>query len=94
VQIKPSQFQIRIQSQDSNLKIEDMLINDASVSKFWEFIGVESDLPPKSKFVPGDFSTSVQIYKNYDGQNVFVSRVQTELINSVCRHGKIIQDLA
>jgi hypothetical protein len=29
------------------------------------------------------FSTSVQIYKNYGGQKVFVLRVQTELINSV-----------
>jgi hypothetical protein len=45
---------------------------------------------PKSKFVPDDFYTSVQIYKNYGGQQVFVSRVQTELIDSVFRHGKKI----
>jgi hypothetical protein len=30
-------------------------------------------------------STVVQIYKNYGGQQVFVLRVQTELINSVYR---------
>jgi hypothetical protein len=30
-------------------------------------------------------STSVQIYKNYGGQQVFISRVQTELIDSVFR---------
>jgi hypothetical protein len=32
-----------------------------------------------------DFFTRVQIYKNYGGQQVFVWRVQTELINSVYR---------
>jgi hypothetical protein len=30
-------------------------------------------------------STSLQIYKNYQGNQVFVSRVPTELINSVPR---------
>jgi hypothetical protein len=30
-------------------------------------------------------SISVQIYKNYEGQQVFVSRVPTELVNSVPR---------
>jgi hypothetical protein len=40
-----------------------------------------------------DFSKIVQIYKNYGGHQVFVSRVQTELVNSVYRP-EILQDLA
>jgi hypothetical protein len=32
-----------------------------------------------------DYSISVQIYKNYGGQQVFVSKIQTELINSILR---------
>jgi hypothetical protein len=31
------------------------------------------------------FSTSVQIFENYEGQKVFVLSVQTELINLVFR---------
>jgi hypothetical protein len=33
------------------------------------------------------YPTSVQIYKIYGGLEVFVSRVQTELYNLVCRLG-------
>jgi hypothetical protein len=35
------------------------------------------------------FSLSVKIYKNYGGQQVFVSNVQTEIINSPYRLRKI-----
>jgi hypothetical protein len=37
----------------------------------------------KENLILIDYSTSVQIYKNYEGQQVFFSCVQTELINSV-----------
>jgi hypothetical protein len=38
-------------------------------------------------------STSVQINKNYGGQQVFILRVQTDQINSVSRHEFFFQDL-
>jgi hypothetical protein len=38
---------------------------------------------PKEKLFLITSSASVQIYKNYGGQQVIFSRVQTELINSV-----------
>jgi hypothetical protein len=49
-------------------------------------------LLPKENLYLMTCSTSVQIYKNYTGQQVFVSRVQIELINSVYRLGKNFQD--
>jgi hypothetical protein len=42
-------------------------------------------LLPKENLFLMTCSTSVQIYKNYGGHQVFGSRVQTELINSVFR---------
>jgi hypothetical protein len=45
-------------------------------------------LLPKENLFLMTFSTSVQIKKNYKGHKAFVSRVQTELINSVFRLGK------
>jgi hypothetical protein len=41
-------------------------------------------LPKENLFLMTCYA-SVRIYKNYRGQQVFVSRVQTELINSVFR---------
>jgi hypothetical protein len=40
-------------------------------------------LLPKENLILMDRSTNVQIYKNYRGQKVFISMVQTELISSV-----------
>jgi hypothetical protein len=39
----------------------------------------------KENLFPMTCSTSVKIYKNYEGRQVFVSRVQTELYKSVLR---------
>jgi hypothetical protein len=44
---------------------------------------------PKENLFPITCSTSVQICKNFRGQKVFISGVQTEQINSVSDLGKI-----
>jgi hypothetical protein len=41
-----------------------------------------------------DCSASLQNYKNYGDQQVFVSRVQPELINSIYTPRKIFPELA
>jgi hypothetical protein len=52
---------------------------------FENLLELNQTLHPKENFILMHYSTSVQIYKNYGGQKVFVSRVQTELINLVYR---------
>jgi hypothetical protein len=59
------------------------------LGNFENLLELNQTLLPKENLILMDFSTSVQIYKNYQGQKVFVSRVQKESINSV---GKIFQD--
>jgi hypothetical protein len=53
--------------------------------KFENLLEWNEALLPKENLIHMDFYTSVQIYKNYEDQKVFVSMVQTELINSVYR---------
>jgi hypothetical protein len=52
---------------------------------FENLLELNQTLLPKENFLLMDCSTCVQIYKNYEDQQVFVSREQTELINSVSR---------
>jgi hypothetical protein len=57
-------------------------------------MGVESDLGPKRKFILDDLFYECVDLKNYGGQQVFVSIVQIELINSVSRLRNIFRFLA
>jgi hypothetical protein len=57
-------------------------------------MGVESDLGPKRKFILDDLFYKCVDLKNYGGQQVFVSIVQIELINSVSRLRKFFRFLA
>jgi hypothetical protein len=52
---------------------------------FENLLELNQTLLPKENFLLMDCSTCVQIYKNYEDQQVFVSREQIELINSVSR---------
>jgi hypothetical protein len=59
---------------------------------FENLLELNQTLLPKENFILMVCSTSVQIYKNYGGKQVFSLRVKTELINSVYR--QIFQNLA
>jgi hypothetical protein len=59
---------------------------------FENLLELNQTLLPKENLIRMDDSTSVQINKNYGCQQVFVSTVQTEQINSVYR--QFFQDLA
>jgi hypothetical protein len=52
---------------------------------FENLLELNYTLLPKEYLVIMDFSASVQIYKNYGGQKIFVLRVQTKLIHLVFR---------
>jgi hypothetical protein len=52
-----------------------------SVSSFKKLFESNQTLLTKQILFSMTYSTNVQIYKNYGGQQVFVSRVQTELYN-------------
>jgi hypothetical protein len=52
---------------------------------FENLLELNQTLLPKENFLLMDCSTCAQIYKNYEDQQVFVSREQIELINSVSR---------
>jgi hypothetical protein len=47
----------------------------------------------KENLILIDYSTSVQIYKNYGCQKIFISRVQIEVINSFYKLRIFFQDL-
>jgi hypothetical protein len=56
---------------------------------FDNLLASNSTLLPKENLFPMTFYTSLQIYKNNGGQQVFFSRVTTKLINLVPRLGKV-----
>jgi hypothetical protein len=80
-----SKFEIKIQSQDSNLKSQVLFSVDrlTQSGNFENLLELNQTLLPKENLIHMDCFTCVQINKNYVGQQVFVLRVQTELINSV-----------
>jgi hypothetical protein len=55
--------------------------------KFENLLESNQTTLPKEKLFLITGSTGVEIYKSYGGKKVFVSRVQTELINIVSRPG-------
>jgi hypothetical protein len=61
---------------------------------FENLLELNQTLLPKENVILIDCSIRVKLYKNYGGQKVFVSIVQTELTNSVCRLRKNFQDFA
>jgi hypothetical protein len=91
-QIKSLKFEIRIKSQEFKFEVSSskfqvrLRVDQLTQSgKFENLLELNSTLLSKENLILIYFSISVQIYKNYGGQKVFVSRVQTELINSVYR---------
>jgi type IV secretory pathway VirB6-like protein len=56
---------------------------------FQNLLELNQTLHPKVNLFLMTCSTSLQIYKNYEGPKVFISRIQTELVDSVFRLGEI-----
>jgi hypothetical protein len=58
---------------------------------FDNLLELNQTLPPKENLILMDCSTGVQIYKNYESQQIVVSMVQAELINLVYRLRKFFR---
>jgi hypothetical protein len=78
-----SEYEVR--SSNSKFQVWFSVDRFTQSEKFDNLLDLNQTLLPKENLILMNCSTSVKIYENYRGKQIFVSRVQTELINLVYR---------